>query len=94
LSSGEKSLAYLFLRMGAHRPATPLFDRRNGYSFHIRWQHRLYNALEKLAKDNPGFTVILTTHSIEILRRFTATMGQEREGLYLGGELIEETDLR
>ena len=95
LSSGEKSLAYLFLRIGAHstRNTIVLIDEMDIH-LHIRWQHRLYNALEKLAKDNPGFTVILTTHSIEILRRFTATMGQEREGLYLGGELIEETDLR
>ncbi|AEF98656.1 AAA family ATPase [Methylomonas methanica] len=95
LSSGEKSLAYLFLRMGAHstRNTIILIDEMDIH-LHIRWQHRLYNALEQLAKDNPGFTVILTTHSIEILQRFTATMGQEREGLFLGGELIEETDLR
>lgn len=95
LSSGEKSLAYLFLRIGAHctRNTIILIDEMDIH-LHIRWQHRLYNALEKLAKENPGFTVIMTTHSIEILRRFTAAMGQERENLYLGGELIEETDLR
>lgn len=95
LSSGEKSLAYLFLRIGAHctRNTIILIDEMDIH-LHIRWQHRLYNALEALAKENPGFTVIMTTHSIEILRRFTAAMGQERENLFLGGELIEETDLR
>ncbi|MDD5033542.1 MAG: hypothetical protein PHE55_02185 [Methylococcaceae bacterium] len=60
---------------------------------HIRWVHRLYNALEQLALDHPGFTVIMTTHSTEILRRFAAATKIEREGLYLGGELIEEKDL-
>jgi len=59
---------------------------------HIRWQHRLYNALEQMVKDNPGFTIMMTTHSLEILQRFTATMPQEREGIYMAGELIE-TDL-
>lgn len=93
LSSGEKSLAYLFSRIGAHSTANTiiLIDEMDIH-LHIRWQHRLFNALENLARENPGFTVILTTHSVEILRRFTALMGQERANLYLGGELIE-TDL-
>lgn len=93
LSSGEKSLAYLFLRIGAHatRNTIILLDEMDIH-LHIRWQHRLYNALEKLVQDNPGFTLIMTTHSLEILQRFTATMGQERPNLFLAGELIE-TDL-
>ncbi|MBT9096908.1 AAA family ATPase [Methylovulum psychrotolerans] len=93
LSSGEKSLAYLFLRIGAHATSNTiiLIDEMDIH-LHIRWQHRLYNALEKLVADNPGFTVIMTTHSVEILRRFTAAMGQERDKLFLAGELIE-TDL-
>lgn len=95
LSSGEKSLAHLFLRIGAHctRNTIILIDEMDIH-LHIRWQHRLYNALEKLVEENPSFTVIMTTHSIEILRRFTAAMGQERANLFLGGELIDETDLR
>ena len=94
LSSGEKSLTNLFLRIGAHstRNTIILIDEMDIH-LHIRWQHRLYNALENLVKNNPGFTVIMTTHSIEILRRFTAAMSQEREKLVLGGNLIEETDL-
>jgi hypothetical protein len=93
LSSGEKSLAYLFLRIGAHATSNTiiLIDEMDIH-LHIRWQRRLYNALEKLVADNPGFTVIMTTHSVEILRRFTAAMGQERDKLFLAGELIE-TDL-
>lgn len=90
LSSGEKSLANLFLRIGAHATSNTiiLIDEMDIH-LHIRWQHRLYNALEKLAQDNPGFTVIMTTHSTEILQRFTATLNQSRENLFLGGELIE-----
>ncbi|MGZ8227677.1 MAG: AAA family ATPase [Methylococcaceae bacterium] len=93
LSSGEKSLAYLFLRIGAHatRNTIILIDEMDIH-LHIRWQHRLYNALEKMVKDNPGFTIMMTTHSLEILQRFTATMPQEREGIFMAGELIE-TDL-
>jgi len=93
LSSGEKSLAYLFLRIGAHctRNTIILIDEMDIH-LHIRWQHRLYNALEKMVLDNPGFTVMMTTHSLEILQRFTATMEQERKGIFMAGELIE-TDL-
>ncbi len=95
LSSGEKSLVHLFLRIGAHGTANTiiLIDEIDAH-LHILWQHRLYNALEKLAKDHPGFTVIMTTHSTEILRRFTAAMGIEKEGLYLGGELVEQHELK
>ncbi|MFI3158063.1 MAG: AAA family ATPase [Methylococcaceae bacterium] len=94
LSSGEKSLAHLFLRIGAHGTANSiiLIDEVDAH-LHIRWQHRLYNALEKLTKDHPGFTVIMTTHSTEILRRFTAALNIEKEGLYLGGDLIEQHEL-
>lgn len=94
LSSGEKSLVQLFLRISAHATANTiiLIDEMDAH-LHIRWVHRLYNALEKLVLDHPGFMVIMTTHSTEILRRFSTAMQIEREGLYLGGELIEEKDL-
>lgn len=94
LSSGEKSLAHLFLRIGAHATANTiiLIDEMDAH-LHIRWVHRLYNAMEKMILDHPGFTIIMTTHSTEILRRFTAATEVERDGLYLGGELIEERDL-
>jgi hypothetical protein len=94
LSSGEKSLAHLFLRIGAHATANTviLIDEMDAH-LHIRWVHRLYNALEKLVLDHSGFTIIMTTHSTEILRRFAAATKIERQGLYLGGELIEEKDL-
>jgi hypothetical protein len=94
LSSGEKSLVHLFLRIGAHATANTiiLIDEMDAH-LHIRWIHRLYNALERLVLDHPGFTVIMTTHSAEILRRFSAAMQIEKEGLYLGGELIEEQEL-
>jgi ABC-type lipoprotein export system ATPase subunit len=94
LSSGEKSLAHLFLRIAAHATANTiiLIDEMDAH-LHIRWAHRLYNALEQLVLDHPRFTVIMTTHSIEILRRFTAAMSIEQAGLYLGGNLIEEKDL-
>lgn len=94
LSSGEKSLTQLFLRIGAHATANSiiLIDEMDAH-LHILWVHRLYNALEKLAKDYRGFTIIMTTHSLEIVRRFDKAADFEKEGLYLGGELIEKKDL-
>jgi len=94
LSSGEKSLTHLFLRIGAHATENTviLIDEMDAH-LHIRWAHRLFNALERLVLDHPGFTIIMSTHSTEILRRFSAAMKIEREGLYLGGELIEEKEL-
>lgn len=90
LSSGEKSLVHLLLRIGAHATANTIvmIDEMDAH-LHILWQHRLYNLLERLVLDHPGFTVVMTTHSTEILRRFTAAMNIEKEGLYSGGELIE-----
>ncbi|TAN53712.1 MAG: ATP-binding protein [Methylococcaceae bacterium] len=90
LSSGEKSLVHLLLRIGAHATANTviMLDELDAH-LHIAWQHRLYNLLEKLVVDHPGFTVIMTTHSKDILRRFTAAMNIEKTGIVPGGDLID-----
>lgn len=94
LNGGEKSLVHLLLRIGAHATAnTILLIDEVDVHLHIRWAHRLYNALETLVLQNPGFTVIMTTHSTEILERFAAAMQIERKNLYMGGNLIEKDDL-
>ncbi|SEH05422.1 Uncharacterised protein [Candidatus Venteria ishoeyi] len=94
LSSGEKNLLQLFLRMNAHMTQNTivLIDEFDVH-LHPRWQHKLFNAVKAFAGDNPGATVILTTHSVDILETYVKTLkiieeGKERE-LVKGGHLIE-----
>ncbi|MBK8816700.1 MAG: AAA family ATPase [Methylococcaceae bacterium] len=92
LSSGEKNLMQLFLRIGAHMTKnTILLIDEFDVHLHIRWQYRLYNALKALAaRDDANFTVIATTHSTEILQTFVDTMDIDEERLFKGGHLIKE----
>lgn len=89
LSSGEKSLVHLLLRIGAHATANTiiLLDELDAH-LHIAWQHGLYNLLEKLVVDYPGLTIIMTTHSKDILRRFTTAMNIDKAGVIPGGDLV------
>lgn len=95
LSSGEKNLVQMFLRIGAHmtRHTILLIDEFDVH-LHIRWQHRLFNALKDLAGDHDGVTVIATTHSVEILDQYVNLMNIREEGqevpLTKGGHLIED----
>lgn len=94
LSSGEKNLVQMFLRIGAHmtRHTILLIDEFDVH-LHIRWQHRLFNALKDMAGDHDGVTVIATTHSVEILDQYVNLMNIQEEGkevaLIKGGHLIE-----
>ena len=91
LSSGEKNLTQLFLRIGAHmtRNTILLIDEFDIH-LHIRWQYQLLNALKGLAsQQDANITVIVTTHSMEMLEVFTESLGVQEEGLQKGGHLIE-----
>lgn len=90
LSGGEKSLCHLFLRIGAHmtRNTLVLIDELEAH-LHIRWQHALFKALKELATENPGITVIATTHSSELLHTFVNSLDVKEEGIIKGGDLIE-----
>lgn len=92
LSSGEKNLMQLFLRIGAHMTKnTILLIDEFDVHLHIRWQYRLFNALKALsARDDANFTVVATTHSTEILQTFVDTMEINENGLIKGGHLIKE----
>lgn len=92
LSSGEKNIAQLMLRIGAHmtKNTIVLIDEFDVH-LHIRWQYRLFNALKSLAaREDANITVILTTHSAEILETHVNTMNLNEEGLIKGGHLIEK----
>lgn len=89
LSSGEKNLVQLFLRIGAHmtRHTFILIDEPEVH-LHPRWQHRLMRHLREFVRDNPGVVVIAATHSLDMLHAFGFEVPEE--GLRKGGEVIEE----
>jgi predicted ATP-dependent endonuclease of OLD family len=58
---------------------------------HVRWQHKALNLMKIQVREQPGTTVIATTHSIEILEAFPIDICEE--GLVKGGWIIEQ-DLR
>lgn len=89
LSSGEKSLIQLFLRIGTHMTQnTILMIDEMDVHLHLKWQHRLLKILKDMVKDNPGLTVISTTHSREVLNGFAFEI--EEKGLRKGGHVIDE----
>ncbi len=90
LSSGEKNLVQLFLRIGAHMTKnTILLIDEFDVHLHIRWQYKLFNALKDLASQtDANFSIIITTHSTEILETYTASLDIVEEGVTKGGHLI------
>ncbi|MCP4353258.1 MAG: ATP-binding protein [Desulfobacterales bacterium] len=91
LSSGEKNLVQMFLRISAHmtRNTILLIDEMDVH-LHTKWQHRLLNQLKQMAKEHPGLTIIVSTHSREILERYQYDV--EEENLRKGGHIIEDDD--
>jgi len=91
LSSGEKSLVHLFLRIGAHltRNTMVLVDEMDVH-LHSKWQHRLLLQFKSLLRENAGMTIIATTHSVDILKGYA--FENMEPGLRKGGYLIEEKD--
>lgn len=91
LSSGEKNLVHHYLRLGSLMTEnTLLLVDEFDIHLHIRWQHKMLNHLRDFAKENPGMTVIVSTHSSEMLRMFTASLEKDEPGLVKGGHLIDD----
>ncbi len=89
LSSGEKSLVQLFLRIGAHMTQNTiiLIDELDVH-LHPNWQHHIIDLFKGLVRDYPGLTVIASTHSREILSAFPLDIPEE--GIRKGGEIIKQ----
>lgn len=89
LSSGEKSLTQMMLRIGAHmtRNTWIVIDELDVH-LHPKWQHRVLNILKQIVVETPGMHVIATTHSREILKGFE--FETKEVGLRKGGHIIEE----
>lgn len=88
LSSGEKSLLQLFLRLGVHMTANTilLIDEVDAH-LHVDWQARIAQRLKELAQDNAGLSIFLTSHSEEIMK--SAAWEYPENGLRKNGFLIE-----
>jgi len=89
LSSGEKNLIQLFLRIGAHGTNNTwiLVDELDVH-LHVRWQHKALDLMKTQIHRRPGTTVIVATHSVEILEAFP--MDIQEEGLIKGGFIIDD----
>ncbi|MEO5331152.1 MAG: ATP-binding protein [Magnetococcus sp. YQC-5] len=90
LSSGEKSMVQLLLRIYLHLTIHSIIviDELDAH-LHPKWQHRLYQALKKLIADNPSLTLIITTHSLELVEQFGIDMKREEMNLRMNGHIIE-----
>lgn len=89
LSSGEKSLVQLFLRLGAHmtRNTILLIDEPEAH-LHDKWKYRLFYQLKALVRDSyPGLTLIIATHSPEIMQALAIEITEEN--LRKGGYFFE-----
>lgn len=98
LSSGEKSLVQLFLRLGAHmtRNTILLIDEPEAH-LHENWKFRLLYQLKKLAQEQfPGLTVILATHSPEMMTAIAMELDEInlRKGAYLFETVEEEQRIK
>ena len=94
LSSGEKSLVQLFLRLGAHmtRNTILLIDEPEAH-LHDQWKYRLFYQLKALVRDcYPGLTVIVATHSPEVMEAFAIELSEQnlRNGGYFFESIEEE----
>lgn len=92
LSSGEKSLVQLFLRLGVHmtRNTILLIDEPEAH-LHDQWKYRLFFQLKALAQDYfPGLTVIAATHSPEVMTAFGIEL--DEENLRKGGYFFETAE--
>ncbi len=89
LSSGEKSLVQLYLRVGIHmtRNTILLIDEMDVH-LHSKWQHNILNMLKQMAKEHPGLTIIVSSHARELIPAFAHKLPEK--GLRKAGHLIEE----
>ncbi len=87
LSSGEKSLVQLHLRLGVHmtRNTILLIDEPEVH-LHRNWQYETLYALMNLAKSHfPNVSVFMATHSERMMKAFGLNIveGNLRKGAYI-----------
>ncbi|MDP1651900.1 MAG: AAA family ATPase [Rhodocyclaceae bacterium] len=87
LSSGEKSLVQLYLRLGAHmtRNTILLIDEPEVH-LHRNWQYEALFTLLNVAKSHfPNVSVFMATHSERMMKAFALNIVEEnlRKGAYI-----------
>lgn len=89
LSSGEKNMLQLFLRIGAHstRNTWLLIDELDVH-LHPKWQTKITYLMQDQILVSPGTTVIAAAHSPEVLDGLA--FDDEEAGLVKGGWIIKE----
>ena len=87
LSSGEKSLMQIFLRMGAHMTKNTILmiDEVDAH-LHPQWRSKIALRLKGLLQANQGLSVFLASHADEIIESLNIEV--EEPGLVKGGELL------
>lgn len=95
LSSGEKSLVQLYLRLGAHmtRNTILLVDEPEVH-LHRNWQYETLYTFMKLAKDHfPNVCVVMASHSERMMKAFGHDIAEEnlRKGAYIIETAEEES---
>lgn len=92
LSSGEKSLVQLYLRLGAHmtRNTILLIDEPEVH-LHRNWQYETLFTLMNLAKEHfPNVSVFMATHSERMMKAFAHN--QIEKNLRKGAYIIETAE--
>lgn len=87
LSSGEKSLVQLYLRLGAHmtRNSILLIDEPEVH-LHRNWQYETLYTLMNLAKEHfPNVSIFMATHSERMMKAFALNISEKnlRKGAYI-----------
>lgn len=89
LSSGEKSVLQILLRIDAHRTLNTwvLLDELDAH-LHPNMEHWFLKILKTYIIDNPGLTVIASSHSRELIKSFAPEIREK--GLVKGGHIIKD----
>lgn len=92
MSSGEKSLLQIFLRLGIHMTGnTIVFIDEIETHLHTTWRFQLMFELMKMAQKNyPGFTLFVTTHTQEVMKAFAPQLTEKN--LVKGAYILESAE--
>ncbi len=92
MSSGEKSLLQIFLRLGIHMTGnTIVFIDEIETHLHTTWRFQLMFELMKMAQKNyPGFTLFVTTHTQEVMKAFAPQLTEK--DLCKGAYILESAE--
>lgn len=91
LSSGEKSLLQIFLRLGAHMTSNTILiiDEVDAH-LHTQWRSRIALRLKDMLRSQPGMSVFIASHAFEVIDVFNVET--QEVGLRKSGYIIETAE--